>query len=152
MLGTQPDEMPINELVREPAPVRGSAWDCEDEESSSKAPAVAPVVEDIPEQWEPGNRSGHAATGSGAARVLVLFQLPDGSDKEVSFSKKPLGLDFYQVTPLKIWKVKKGLHGAELNIKPDWIVKKINGQDMTHETFQKGFELFSAAVQELPKM
>jgi hypothetical protein len=76
-------------------------------------------------QWsrpEPASERDHKV-------VALTWDTPDGV-RIVYARKKPLGVDFRAVFPLKVKREPEG-HGKELGIEVGWILKAINGLDVS---------------------
>merc|ERR1712113_660561 len=71
--------------------------------------------------------------------LRITFKLPNGSREEVSFSKRPLGLDFSMSNPMKIKKVHKGSFGDKLGVKGNWTVAAVNGEDISDLGFEQTY-------------
>merc|ERR1712232_1176471 len=64
--------------------------------------------------------------------VPIVWNTPNG-DQTVYATRKPLGVQFRAEFPLKIKREPEG-HGKEIGIKVGWILKSVNGFDVTAMT------------------
>eukprot|EP00811_Abedinium_folium_P010684 NODE_19887_length_823_cov_3.375000.p2 GENE.NODE_19887_length_823_cov_3.375000~~NODE_19887_length_823_cov_3.375000.p2 ORF type:complete len:177 (-),score=55.15 NODE_19887_length_823_cov_3.375000:293-760(-) len=84
--------------------------------------------------------------------VFVTFWKADGKTiHEVLFTRRPLGLDFFQHVPIEVKRVKPNTLAEELGVQPKWKVKAIDGIDCKCNSFAEDFEVFGAAVARLPE-
>jgi len=138
----------------------GNAACCCSEDGSSTSQVVEPLqvsavsyqqeeavtVQDCASQ--PGERPArspkYAAAGGGSeqekdpARMDLVFWLPDEqSERTVSFTRRPLGLDFKKQAPITITDVRPGTQGYELGVKEGWVLQSIAGEDLA---FAEDFE------------
>merc|ERR1712137_214327 len=84
--------------------------------------------------------------------VDVLFKLPAGGEKAVTFTKRPLGLDFARTAPITIKEVKPRSHSELLGIEVEWIVKSVNGEELPGIDFSRDYAALKKAVEFLPMM
>merc|ERR1712007_132658 len=82
--------------------------------------------------------------------IPISFGLPDGHSKTLLFTKRPMGLDFHISAPLTVRKVKEHQHGHEMGVRPDWILKVVDGHELVAGSFKDDFGLYFHAVQKLP--
>jgi hypothetical protein len=79
----------------------------------------------------------------------IVFDTPDG-EKTVYATKKPLGLEYPKQIPITISEDREG-HGRELGVKLGWIMRKINGKDLTGcKSFQEARHIMYEEAQHLP--
>uniref|UniRef100_A0A7S0ZYL0 PDZ domain-containing protein n=1 Tax=Noctiluca scintillans TaxID=2966 RepID=A0A7S0ZYL0_NOCSC len=62
--------------------------------------------------------------------MVVLFQLPDGELKEVTFWERPLGLRYSMSSPPTILEVNPLGHAHDLGVESGWKVLKVGGELM----------------------
>mmetsp|Transcript_82460 Transcript_82460/g.267105 ORF Transcript_82460/g.267105 Transcript_82460/m.267105 type:complete len:521 (+) Transcript_82460:408-1970(+) len=90
--------------------------------------------------------------GPAAARVKsmdIRFLLPDGSEREVSFAGEvpPLGLTFRRKMPITVKTITPDSPSERLGIEADWIVKALNGEDISSGlNFDTVFEMLTATL------
>lgn len=83
--------------------------------------------------------------------VSVIFEHPRNKSRiEKHFVRRPLGLDFEHTAPVTVMHVRPGLHGAELEVKSDWVVCTVNGTKLPGVDFDADFKFLSDAVERLP--
>merc|ERR1719198_913167 len=87
-----------------------------------------PALTDTP---EPKTLAELKSSPPGVRELKILFQVP-GCDEErlAVFVRRPLGLDFDKKAPITMKRVQTGGHGAELGVKPGWVVKAVNGENV----------------------
>jgi len=82
-----------------------------------------------------------AAANTQPGEMVIGFELPDGSSKNVTFTRRPLGLDFQKnQAPIKLKEVRSGSHGAELGVQEGWTVVSINKIDIRDKDFAFTFD------------
>ncbi|CAE7519158.1 unnamed protein product [Symbiodinium sp. CCMP2456] len=57
--------------------------------------------------------------------VTIVFQKPDGSNKEINFTMRPWGIDFTKAVPVTVKRVRANSHAASLGVQTDWVALKI---------------------------
>jgi len=63
--------------------------------------------------------------------MTVVFAVPGQSEKEITFTRRPLGLQFSKKDSLVVQGLLPGSHGEDMGVKAGWAVSKINGEDMS---------------------
>jgi hypothetical protein len=91
------------------------------------------------------------------ARVLeVIFEdrsdMFDVEKRKVVFKRRPLGMKWDKRMPITICGVTEGSHADILNVKQGYIVKEINGYDVTHDKYRDVHKRLMKAVEVLPDM
>lgn len=71
----------------------------------------------------------------------IIFQLPDGIEQQLAFTRRPLGLDFDREAPIVIKKVQPRSIADELGIQPGWLIKYVNGEACWQKDFRYQFAL-----------
>mmetsp|Transcript_76822 Transcript_76822/g.135400 ORF Transcript_76822/g.135400 Transcript_76822/m.135400 type:complete len:133 (-) Transcript_76822:42-440(-) len=79
------------------------------------------------------------------ADLVILFKLSDGSFRSMTFSKRPLGLDFNKTVPITMKRVKPNSPAEELGVQRGWEIHAINGISVTHMPFQDAFLMLKKA-------
>lgn len=82
--------------------------------------------------------------------MQVNFRLPDGSEKAVMLTQKPVGFDFRKATPITVDLVEPGGHAAEVGIQPGWVIHRINGEDMSGKHFDTKYQHLLNGLSALP--
>mmetsp|Transcript_107912 Transcript_107912/g.315510 ORF Transcript_107912/g.315510 Transcript_107912/m.315510 type:complete len:158 (+) Transcript_107912:81-554(+) len=113
-----------------------------EEEPAPAASVKAEAYEADPPREEP---SPEPRNGVG-----MIFELDDGTRKEVTVKYRPLGLDFRKEVPLKVKNVKVGSAGEELGIAPGWTIVSIDGKDISANNFNDAFEALKGAFANIP--
>mmetsp|Transcript_13288 Transcript_13288/g.34246 ORF Transcript_13288/g.34246 Transcript_13288/m.34246 type:complete len:208 (-) Transcript_13288:106-729(-) len=84
-------------------------------------------------------------------KLLVIgFQLPDNSIKRVTFTHRPLGLDFNKTNPIQMKRVQTGSQADQLGVKQGWKVHEVNGEVVSYKDFEYSYELLRKISAELP--
>jgi len=79
----------------------------------------------------------------------IRFLLPDGSEREVSFAGEvpPVGLTFRRKMPVTVKTITPDSPSERLGIEADWIVKALNGEDISPGLhFDTVFEMLTATL------
>jgi len=71
----------------------------------------------------------------------IIFQLPDGIEQQLAFTRRPLGLDFDRESPIVIKKVQPRSIAEELGVQPGWLIKYVNGEACWMKDFRYQFAL-----------
>mmetsp|Transcript_143987 Transcript_143987/g.203725 ORF Transcript_143987/g.203725 Transcript_143987/m.203725 type:complete len:125 (+) Transcript_143987:92-466(+) len=82
--------------------------------------------------------------------VTVLFQLPNGSTKEINFTSRPWGIDFTKSTPVTVKRVRSNSHASVLGVQVDWVALKVCNKDLPDE-FVAAMKLIQVHVLSLPE-
>eukprot|EP00747_Dinoflagellata_sp_TGD_P165023 gnl/TRDRNA2_/TRDRNA2_185781_c0_seq1.p1 gnl/TRDRNA2_/TRDRNA2_185781_c0~~gnl/TRDRNA2_/TRDRNA2_185781_c0_seq1.p1 ORF type:complete len:126 (-),score=31.18 gnl/TRDRNA2_/TRDRNA2_185781_c0_seq1:123-500(-) len=85
-----------------------------------------------------------------AAALMLGLQKDDGSVVELSFRRRPLGLDFEKKAPIMIKKVQAKSHAEDVGLKVGWTVVSINGEDVTKKDFAYQYDCIRKASKALP--
>ena len=96
-----------------------------------------------------------AALSSLPGGVEIVFGLPDGVERVIQFRKRNLGFDFQAVTPIKVDTVFPNSHAASLGVEPGWVIKQINGEDMSapqFENYDMKFDHLRKSLSSLPNL
>jgi hypothetical protein len=81
------------------------------------------------DQWKRSALDAEARDSMVAGGVPLIWDTPDG-ERTVYATKKPLGVQFKAEFPLKVKREPEG-HSKELGVKKGWILKSVNGIDVT---------------------
>lgn len=73
------------------------------------------------------------------------------SIKTVTISRKPLGMIFGKQQPLTVTSVRKGSHCDNLGVLPGWVVKSVDGQDISKMSVEDAADLALSKMQGLPQ-
>mmetsp|Transcript_125940 Transcript_125940/g.352634 ORF Transcript_125940/g.352634 Transcript_125940/m.352634 type:complete len:166 (-) Transcript_125940:227-724(-) len=84
--------------------------------------------------------------------AIMVFELPDGSVKPLTFTRKPLGLDFSKSMPLIVRGVSSGSAGEELGVQCGWRLIRVAGMSLDHMPFQHASTAYSQATIGLPRL
>lgn len=101
-----------------------------------------------------GDPEGAAGTGrinQDGSLLTVVFRLPNGSEKTVSFANRPLGLDFNKKVPIMVRKVAGGSVGDLQGVKVGWFIVKVNGIGVSAVDFETAFHELSTGARTLRK-
>lgn len=71
----------------------------------------------------------------------IIFQLPDGIEQQLAFTKRPLGLDFDRMSPIVIKKVQSKSEAEIFGVQPGWMIKYVNGEACWSQDFRYQFAL-----------
>jgi len=82
--------------------------------------------------------------------VVLRFELPNGEEKEVEFSERPLGLRYAPTMPLTIMEVIGQSHADFLGVKDGWVVKQIGAFDLTSKTMDQAYQALYDTTKHLP--
>mmetsp|Transcript_123855 Transcript_123855/g.174668 ORF Transcript_123855/g.174668 Transcript_123855/m.174668 type:complete len:124 (-) Transcript_123855:90-461(-) len=82
--------------------------------------------------------------------VTIVFQKPDGSNKEINFTMRPWGIDFTKAVPVTVKRVRANSHAASLGVQTDWVALKIGERDMPEE-FAEAMQIIQKNVLSLPE-
>jgi len=81
--------------------------------------------------------------------VALTWDVGNGKEKTVWAMKKPLGLVFDKVLPIKITIDKFG-HGYDIGVRKGWILKRVNYIDLTRRrTFQEADEILISEIDQM---
>jgi len=72
-----------------------------------------------------------AATLPQMPALTISFQTPQQETKEVTFLKRPLGMDFARKNPTRVRSVLPGSLAADLGVETAWIIKAVNNEDVS---------------------
>lgn len=61
--------------------------------------------------------------------MVIGFLLPDDSQRSITFTRTPLGMDFAMHSPVEVKSIKPGSHAQELGVESGWAVISVNGND-----------------------
>lgn len=84
------------------------------------------------------------------AKIDLGFKLFDGSIKDISFYKMPLGLDVTRSSPIQVKNVLKGGSGSEKGVLQGWEIVTVNGLDVTGKDVQNIFRMLKTLTRQLP--
>lgn len=84
------------------------------------------------------------------AKLDLDFELPDGSHRELTFHTRPLGCEIKPTVPLTVKHVSHDTFVARAGVKAGWIVRAINGEDITSKDFGSIFNMLRMAECILP--
>lgn len=70
-------------------------------------------------------------------KLDVEFALPDGSHKEFTFHTRPLGCEIEKTVPITIKTVHPEANAAKVGVQVGWVVRCINGEDVTRREFKE---------------
>mmetsp|Transcript_31130 Transcript_31130/g.78783 ORF Transcript_31130/g.78783 Transcript_31130/m.78783 type:complete len:153 (+) Transcript_31130:120-578(+) len=129
----------VNDLpkdpVAEPLPMASAADPVADPDG---AEAVAPKATPPPT----------VAVPEGA--LVLTFKTQDSSKKPMTFTKKPLGIDFCKNIPVSVKRTHPGGVAQELGIQPGWVLVKVNDVDLHGRTLPEIQELLVKFAVQLP--
>mmetsp|Transcript_23450 Transcript_23450/g.65682 ORF Transcript_23450/g.65682 Transcript_23450/m.65682 type:complete len:151 (-) Transcript_23450:201-653(-) len=92
----------------------------------------------------------HPAKGGGG-ELVFLFSRPDGSEREVKFTQRPLGMTFYMLKPLKVKSVTPESAAASQGVEEGWQLREVNGEDMvTGKAIEDIKQVISSLSSKLP--
>merc|ERR1712203_842894 len=96
-----------------------------------------------PQQQNLGPQRMPSAKDNNASGLVISFQLPDGSQRNIIFGARrpPLGMDFEQETPITISDITPGSHADQLGVGVGWQVIGVNGVNVQGKDFMTVFEL-----------
>lgn len=81
-------------------------------------------------------------------RILeMVFDKGDGGTQTIHFTERPLGLTFNEAMPIIVDRVDQ--HAAVLGVQVGWIVKEIDGHDITNMTYREAFNILSIGADRL---
>jgi len=98
----------------------------------------------------PGPQPVSGRSPLGNSKFVLRFETPDGSMKEVTCSKKPLGLMYTKTTPLTVVNVAKNSHALDLGIKIDWKLRSVGDEDMEGKDSEYIFTSLFKNISALP--
>ncbi|CAE8630774.1 unnamed protein product [Polarella glacialis] len=85
----------------------------------------------------------------GQAGLVLTFELPDQTMRDITFATRPLGIDFKSGLPLTVVKVKPECPGLPKDILPGWELKYLGGK-LVPDTYKRVLEQLKAHVSLLP--
>lgn len=96
--------------------------------------------------------TGTEANGPSAPCMEVAFEDQEGHERKVEIFKRPLGADFTKLPfgPTKISVVKPQSYAWSMGLEVGWIIKTVNGADMTKKTFEETQAAMKACMEKLP--
>lgn len=118
------------------------------EVDSNKENGISSVKSQILEDSSPD----HAAAPYATRGLRIRFGLLDGSTEDLTFTHRPLGLDFILSNPIPIKSVQEGRLGDQLGVKPGWLILGIDGNDVTGHGLKHTFELLRLRAGLLPEL
>ncbi|CAE7255931.1 CCDC39, partial [Symbiodinium sp. CCMP2456] len=62
--------------------------------------------------------------------VTFTFQLSDGSFKNISFDAKPVGIDFFKTTPMRVKLVAPDSLAEKAGVLPGWVLTHSQGEPL----------------------
>jgi len=89
-----------------------------------------------------------AALPNQAKPKLDLVFAPDTTKRLVTFTRRPLDIDFMEGPPLTV--LKAGGHGAELGVQPGWAVTAFGAEDASRLDHARALQLWKEAEARLP--
>jgi hypothetical protein len=94
----------------------------------------------------------HACMESDSSNVLKIMFEVRGEDRLVQIRRRPLGAEFSKKRngPIKVSNVHEGSHAAELGLHAGWIIRSINGKDVSSWSFETTQEALRCALMGLP--
>eukprot|EP00747_Dinoflagellata_sp_TGD_P169407 gnl/TRDRNA2_/TRDRNA2_198332_c0_seq1.p1 gnl/TRDRNA2_/TRDRNA2_198332_c0~~gnl/TRDRNA2_/TRDRNA2_198332_c0_seq1.p1 ORF type:complete len:155 (-),score=16.31 gnl/TRDRNA2_/TRDRNA2_198332_c0_seq1:45-509(-) len=88
--------------------------------------------------------------GVGGEEKLVLgMRLRDGTRKDFTLWKRPVGLHFNNLSPIVIKTVRPKSHAEEVGFKVGWVIEMINGEDVRKKDFNYSYDLLTTATTNL---
>eukprot|EP00930_Biecheleria_cincta_P062093 TRINITY_DN4760_c0_g1_i1.p2 TRINITY_DN4760_c0_g1~~TRINITY_DN4760_c0_g1_i1.p2 ORF type:complete len:135 (-),score=34.65 TRINITY_DN4760_c0_g1_i1:259-663(-) len=112
---------------------------------------AAPSPPDESEQKPADEPKSQSETGPKEPALVLTFELPDKTMKEIRFEESPLGIDFSRSLPLVVKRLRPNTCGDKLGVQSDWVVALINGSPVP-ATFEEALDLLKKAVIELKQM
>lgn len=82
--------------------------------------------------------------------VTVVFQLPNGSTKDIDFTTRPWGIDFTKSVPVTVKRVRANSHASSVGVQVDWVALKVGGKDLPAE-FAQAMKIIQNHVLSLPE-
>mmetsp|Transcript_31012 Transcript_31012/g.82423 ORF Transcript_31012/g.82423 Transcript_31012/m.82423 type:complete len:126 (-) Transcript_31012:197-574(-) len=94
---------------------------------------------------------GNIMGGLGEPPMLdLVFELPDGLQRELSLSERPLGIKFTRTGALMVKSVHMGSHAESVGVQSGWQVVRINGVNTMGQDPEMVRELMKQKTAALP--
>lgn len=74
----------------------------------------------------------------------------NGKDQIVTVSRKPLGMEFENVTPVTVRGVTSRSHSEQLGIGVGWVLKKVGDEDVSNLSCVEALDVLAGRVGDLP--
>eukprot|EP00747_Dinoflagellata_sp_TGD_P165982 gnl/TRDRNA2_/TRDRNA2_188091_c0_seq1.p1 gnl/TRDRNA2_/TRDRNA2_188091_c0~~gnl/TRDRNA2_/TRDRNA2_188091_c0_seq1.p1 ORF type:complete len:183 (+),score=25.71 gnl/TRDRNA2_/TRDRNA2_188091_c0_seq1:130-678(+) len=99
-------------------------------------------------------RPSRAAASAKSSRVrealAIDFERIDGTAIPITFTRRPLGIDFDQKAPMIVKRVLAGSHAEEVGVLAGWTIRCIDGEETYQRDFTYQYETLMAAADKLP--
>lgn len=106
-------------------------------------------VEAIEDYYEDLQDALEASQGLKPADLKVTFWYK-GEETTLTFYKKPLGLRWHLRPPIKIDQVLKGSHAEQQGVKKGWVIKAIDGEEVTGKSYAGVTKALQKGLERLP--
>jgi len=126
---TDPNAVEVMNISAEPQQAVQEPVKEAPKEKVASTPSPPPVKEDAPKEIPKD-------------KLEVVFSTKDG-ERTLSFTRRPLGMNFAHKEPIAITKVKPGGHAEELGVEIGWQIKKIGEKSITDPEY-KDFKVLTA--------
>mmetsp|Transcript_103194 Transcript_103194/g.291394 ORF Transcript_103194/g.291394 Transcript_103194/m.291394 type:complete len:238 (+) Transcript_103194:53-766(+) len=118
--------------------------------SEKEVLSIGSARKNLAENFQAVSMHKDKASDPSSLAMGVLFILPDSSLKEVTFTRRPLGLDFKYSTPIKILHVLWGSSAYDLGVQEGWEIHSINGKVFVDKTFEETYAALTEISLQLP--
>eukprot|EP00747_Dinoflagellata_sp_TGD_P187539 gnl/TRDRNA2_/TRDRNA2_45255_c0_seq1.p1 gnl/TRDRNA2_/TRDRNA2_45255_c0~~gnl/TRDRNA2_/TRDRNA2_45255_c0_seq1.p1 ORF type:complete len:145 (+),score=19.23 gnl/TRDRNA2_/TRDRNA2_45255_c0_seq1:64-498(+) len=85
------------------------------------------------------------------ATLVIGCESAEGESKTVTFTKRPLGLDFDMRAPIIISAITPGSYAEQLGVQAGWKIVSVNSKDVSNASFQDAYDSLQAGFRQLPE-
>mmetsp|Transcript_54434 Transcript_54434/g.129726 ORF Transcript_54434/g.129726 Transcript_54434/m.129726 type:complete len:123 (+) Transcript_54434:121-489(+) len=85
-------------------------------------------------------------------RMVLGFECPDGTAKDIVFWRRPMGIDFDKSVPLIVKKVHPSGHAEQQGVEKGWRVVHVNDESLKDLSFEGCFKILKGAASKLPEI
>mmetsp|Transcript_14058 Transcript_14058/g.26279 ORF Transcript_14058/g.26279 Transcript_14058/m.26279 type:complete len:219 (-) Transcript_14058:35-691(-) len=119
---------------------------CENDSGTSVEAVTAGLVEDRVQRLD-FSQTAPDSTPSKGRKMVISFERRDGTEQEVAFFHKPLGLDCSGHDPIVVQRVRKNAPADKASVRVNWVVRAIDGVRAPADLMS----LMQARASELPE-
>lgn len=116
------------------------------------APAAALQSEPRHVDTPPEKKPEPAQAVKEAAGLTLTFKKTDKvTELEFTFTHKPLGIDFYKITPVTVKRVHPDGRAQAMGVVAGWTLLKIQGEDIIGKSLEDVHDVLKRSAEALPR-